>query len=78
VVNASEKIVAMKIFVRVGRDAGPSSDHSTCKTSHRPLFDTPPTHANAIRNFTHANQRGTDSVESKLESAFASTSGPCL
>jgi hypothetical protein len=77
-VNASKKIVAMKIFVRIGRDAGPSSDHPTCKTSHRPLFDTPPTHANAVRNFTHPNQRGTDSFESKLESAFASTSRPCL
>ena len=77
-VNAGENIVAMKIFVRVGRRDGARRDHATRKTSHRPLFDTPPTHANTVRNFTHANQRGADSFESKLESAFASTSGPCL
>jgi len=71
-------IVAMKIFVRVGRRADAGRDHATRKTPHRPLFDAPPTHANTVRNFTHANQRGADSCESKLESTFASTSRPCL
>jgi hypothetical protein len=45
------------------------------KTPRRPLFDPPARDANAIRNFTRANQNGADSSESKLESAFASVSG---
>jgi hypothetical protein len=73
--EAGTRIVAVKIFTRAGARRGVDEGRARLKTARRPLFDRPARHANAIRKFTQPNQSGADSAESKLESAFASTSG---
>jgi hypothetical protein len=73
--ETSARIVAMKISTRVGPHHGIFGDHARRKTARQPLFGVSARHANAIRTFTQPNQSGADSAESKLESAFASTSG---
>jgi hypothetical protein len=66
----------MKILTGVGRRRGICGDRARQKTSRQALFEASARHANAVRDSTQANQRCGDSVESKLESAFASASGP--